>query len=1240
MGKRLLALFLIISSISIYAQSRPGSLKGTITDEKTGEKLPFVNVVIKDDAGAMVTGGTTDFDGVYHINPLAAGTYTVEVSSIEYAKISITGVLISPNSPTIQNFKMKLGTTTLTAVEVEWVRPLIDKSGRSSNVVTGGDVVNMAARSITGIVAQTAGATVDEAGNVSVRGGRPEGTVYFIDGVKVRGSVNLPQAAIAQTEFIVGGLPAQYGDAIGGVSNTTTKGPSSEYFGSIEVVSSSPFNWQLFNDRPIDPQNYNLAALTLGGPIPFWKDDQGKPRLGFLLSTEYQYIKEPRPSSLPYIQLNEDTLKSIQENPIVLDSTGTSYINRSELVDERSLSDTWIRPNSDNHVVRVNANLQIKPTKRTTVSLGGRLNYSNSNRSSYGNHIFNYDNNLDQISTDWSAFLRFQQAFANDTSSKSMIKNAYYTLQLDYTQNYDKTYDEDFGDDFFSYGHVGKFDIQSTPRFARGIDSITQTDAWLYVNDDDTNIIYTPGNANPYLSNYMSSYYRLAETNPGLNTSDFDVLESGITPPINGFNPSSVYSNLWGNMGSVQAINTMGVGGTNYFTRKNTQFRVTASTSFDIKDHSLILGFEYEQRNDRAYALDATRMWNQMRLFQNQPNQDLDLANPIFVYDDQGVFQDTIMYNRAYSENDASAFSENVRAAMGLDRFGTEVINIDAMDPSFFSLDMFSPDELINPNGTRYVSYYGYDYTGELLDNQPTVSDFFLKKDENGRFERPVGAFQPIYIAGYIQDQFTYRDLTFNIGVRVDRFDLNQQVLKDPYILYPFYTASDLPNSPLAGSVSEVPSSIGGDYAVYVSSYDYSTATVVGYRDGDQYYAANGEALSDPSFLANAAGGGIKPFTLLTPTERVQAEAAAGGKFIPGESFKDYEPQTVVMPRIAFSFPISDEAIFTAHYDILAQRPSSGLSRLDPFDYLDLINSRATSTMNNPNLEPQKTTEYEIGFKQKLTEKTALKISAFYRELRDLMQTVSFTQAYPIEYVAYGNRDFGTVKGFSFEYEMRRTNNLKLDANYTLQFADGTGSSATSGVNLARAGQPNLRYILPLSYDNRHQVSVRADYRFGKDEGPVLWDKNILEQFGVNLVMNALSGRPYTKRNDSYVVTTTNPSSEALVEGQINGSRLPWQVTFDARINKVFPVGKEDKRQTMEVYVQILNLLGTENTVGVYAFTGSPDDDGYLASAEAQAQLAEQTSTQAYIDMYNRRVASPFNYSLPRRVRLGISYNF
>ena len=53
--------------------------------------------------------------------------------------------------------------------------------------------------------------------------------------------------------------------------------------------------------------------------------------------------------------------------------------------------------------------------------------------------------------------------------------------------------------------------------------------------------------------------------------------------------------------------------------------------------------------------------------------------------------------------------------------------------------------------------------------------------------------------------------------------------------------------------------------------------------------------------------------------------------------------------------------------------------------------------------------------------------------------------AYPVNYLTFGNLDKALVKGFSVKYDLRPINsNVALNAGYTLQFADGTGSDATS----------------------------------------------------------------------------------------------------------------------------------------------------------------------------------------------------
>ena len=100
-------LFLLASVATIQAQTRPGSLQGTVTEKATGEPIPLANIVVKDSNGDIITGVSTDSVGKYQINPIRPGTYSVECSFTGYATITIKEVLINPNTPTLQNFAMQ-----------------------------------------------------------------------------------------------------------------------------------------------------------------------------------------------------------------------------------------------------------------------------------------------------------------------------------------------------------------------------------------------------------------------------------------------------------------------------------------------------------------------------------------------------------------------------------------------------------------------------------------------------------------------------------------------------------------------------------------------------------------------------------------------------------------------------------------------------------------------------------------------------------------------------------------------------------------------------------------------------------------------------------------------------------------------------------------------------------------------------------------------------------------------------
>ncbi len=1211
MVKRILTLIMVFAVALSYGQTRPGSIKGTVKDKRTGEVIPFATVIVKD-KDVVIATGTTDFDGKYNINPVNAGVYNLTCNFIGYADFNLNGVTVYSGKPKVVNFNMTVESTMIQEVTVTAQEELIE-TGKTSEIVSSEEIKNLPYRNLSQIVGTTAGVfQQDGSGSFNVRGSRSSTNVIFIDGVKVRGDVNLPRDAILQTEVITGGVPAQYGDVTGGVISTTTKGPAPYYFGSSEILTSSVF----------DPYHYNLGALTLGGPI-IRNKKTGQPIVGFLLASEFQYNRDGSPRSLTTWKVNDDKLAELQANPLVPASSGFGVLNAADFLTQSDLSPQNYRENVARTAVRISGNLKFVTSEKTTLTVGGRYNMNQGRNGSRFNELMNYANNSESFAQDWSTYVRFQQRFGNPSdTSNSLIRNAFYTIQMDFTRNERLTQDARHKDNLFAYGHIGTFKTQYRPLYTLGSDTITDPndpnygkvmDAYTLAVYQSVNVDYTPGENNPILANYTSNFYDFVDQNLIFNRARSleDIRAGGGL--LNGDQPSSVYG-LWGNVGANQA---------SYGKTLNDQFRITASSTFDIKDHSLIVGVEYEQRFDRSYSVGATGLWTLMRLLQNDAIRELDLNRPEASYDNNGVFQDTLNYKRLFDADKPRTFDRNLRETLGLDPNGTDWLDIDSYDPSTFSLDMFSANELLNIGSSQYISYYGFDYLGNRLTTRPSLTDFFAT-DAQGNSPRLIGAFEPIYMAGYIQDQFTYEDLFFNIGVRVDRFDANQPVLADPYVLYPAYSVGDLGATTLAGY--DVPEGISDDAVVYVDDQENPSA-IVGYREGTTWYTANGEVEANPKNIADLSGG-IKPF-LKNPGIEDQKLAVTAN-----ESFKDYTPQVTVSPRISFQFPISDEAEFFAHYDIMVQRPDPGVNRMNPITFLQLENGNNGGLLSNPDLKPQRTTDYEIGFRQKLNDNSALKLSAFYREMRDMMQSFSFTEAYPVTYIAFGNLDFGTVKGYTVQYDLRRTGNVRLNANYTLQFADGTGSSSTSGANIARSGQPNLRYILPLSYDSRHQVVMNMDYRYGGGpayNGPVWFGKRVLENAGLNLVVNANSGTPYTRRVLAYGLT----DAQTPMTGNINGSRLPWSFRVDATANKVWNFN-EGPLSNFEIYVQMLNVLNTQNVLGVYPYTGSPSDDGYLSSPQGQNAIQFQASAQSFADLYNISLANPGLFSLPRRIRLGL----
>lgn len=1246
---RLFTVFALFFMGTVAAFAQSGELSGKVTDDK-GEGVPFATVKVEKD-GQLVTGGQTDFDGFYTVKPLAAGTYDVTISVVGYTTTITKGVRVGSDKITTLDKKLTVESQLIKTVEiVEYKVPLIDKDEPASKTtITQEDIKNLPTRNIQSIASTSAGVyQQDEGKGVSIRGAREGGTEYYIDGIRVTGSSNIPSQSIEQLTVITGGIPAKYGDATGGVINITTRGPSNKFNGGVSGITS----------QGMDAQGYNDVNFNLTGPI-YTKHkgtDSAEAKIGFFLAGEYLHELDPSPSAVGVYQVNSDILKSLQENPLIPSPTSKAFLFASDTITKASLYKVKSNPNVKKNTYTGAAKIDFKVTDNIQVTVGANIDYSRYNDYVDRYVLFNSVNNPIKKELSWRAFARFTQRFGKQggdgkEASKSAFQNAYYSLQFDYSKVYNTYEATSHGTSAFDYGYLGKYDIQYSPTYALGKDDVSGKNGYIYQGESSSLVTFTASDKNPNTTNFVKKYFELA----GNDTADYYTnldqiqLNNGL---LNGSRSALVYS-LWYNTGRL--YNGYGVD------HNDDQFRVSLNGSVDIQrpggvsrnKHSLEFGIEFEQRIQRGYTMSPLGLWDVMRQEVNRQISELDKSNPIllidgvkYAYNDSSApafgVNDTVLYNYAYNASAQTNFDKNLRASLGLRQDGTEKINVDALDPSAFNLDMFSAEELLN-NGSSLVSYYGYDYKGNKLSKTPSFNDFFTQKDDKGNYTRAIAPFQPIYTAGYIQDKFNFKDLLFNVGVRIDRYDANQKVLKDPYSLYKILNVEEA-KSTLLTSHPEivVPTNIGNDYAVYVNDITNPTE-IVGYRKGNVWYNKEGVEVNDPKvFLPGSA----TPYLDKNLDNHIKSSG-----FDPNQSFENYTPQINVMPRVSFSFNVTDEALFFAHYDILTQRPTESRSRLNPTDYF-YLDENVGSAINNPNLKPEKTIDYEVGFKQKVASFAAVTFSAFYREIRDNIQLRNIAYAYPKDYLTFDNIDFGTVKGFTFNFDMRRNKetNLGLKLNYSIQFAEGTGSSDISQQGILSSGQPNLRTVAPLDYDARHTFNISLDYRYdeGKDyTGPKIKGKNILENFGINLLLRGRSGTPYTAQSNPTPDGEYLVASRPILSGSKNGSRLPWTFRVDLRVDKSFNLqgkkkaeNKDARSYYLNVYLQIENLLNLQNVLTVYHYTGNANDDGYLTSALGQQEVRSQLYPQSFTDLYNIWINNPSNYSLPRSIRLGLEFSF
>jgi len=304
-------------------------------------------------------------------------------------------------------------------------------------------------------------------------------------------------------------------------------------------------------------------------------------------------------------------------------------------------------------------------------------------------------------------------------------------------------------------------------------------------------------------------------------------------------------------------------------------------------------------------------------------------------------------------------------------------------------------------------------------------------------------------------------------------------------------------------------------------------------------------------------------------------------------------------PRFGVSYPITTNDILRFTYGKYFQQPLLQYA----FRNLTFDLSGAFPIIGNANIDPERTTMYEVGWEHAFTDEIKLSTTGFYKDITGLVDTRQVFYTVANWYGLYINGDYGNVRGFELTLTKRRSSSGFISGliNYTYSVAKGKSGSSRQNYDFAWAGN-----IIPttdsyLDWDERHVVKANLDLRV--PEKGTLFGTTFLNGMGVNLIWNYGSGKPYSP-----------PQRDR--EPDINTERLPYTMWTDLTFDKPIKLGKNMR---MTFFVWINNLFNRRN-VDENWFTFLTMENWYYTYHSIQKDYDEGTiSHQEYMKLMDQQ---------------------
>lgn len=218
MKKQIILSFLLLTG-SLFGQGNLGEVIGTVVDAKNNNPVYDATAFIE--SGGTKYQAKTDYDGRFRISGVPAGTYIMNVRQYEDTMKNIIVEVPMDGFFQAGTIKFQSSMVVLTTTNVVYTRDAIRMIDGNLPVktLTAKEIDKSPMKfNMKGLISSMSSEIrLDDDGSLAFRGARKNDMLYMVDGVKTSEVGSVPGCSIGRIMVYTGGLPAKYGDTMGGV---------------------------------------------------------------------------------------------------------------------------------------------------------------------------------------------------------------------------------------------------------------------------------------------------------------------------------------------------------------------------------------------------------------------------------------------------------------------------------------------------------------------------------------------------------------------------------------------------------------------------------------------------------------------------------------------------------------------------------------------------------------------------------------------------------------------------------------------------------------------------------------------------------------------------------------------------------------------------------------------------------------------------------------------------------------